>query len=322
VKAAVVGTGNIARQHLAALKELPGVSIAAVCDLSRTAAEATAERFGVPRWYTDHRSLLDDAAPDVVHVTTPPHAHLPVALDALDAGAHVVVEKPAAPTYEEVEALVDRARQRRRALIEDYNYLFNAPVRRLLELVRAGALGAVVHVELTLCLDPDEGGAQADFLSHLASLVHALVGPHRHVSRAGAGGEELRALVEAEAATAAVWFSLRGRPDLFVVRVHGERGRATANLFEPALVVERDRPVPRPLVPLVNGLDQAWTLGQAAVGSFWQKLAGGPGSYEGLWEHLRVTYEALERGTEPPVTPAQVLAVNRLVADLGDPGSP
>ncbi len=317
----MIGAGNIARQHLAALAEVPDVSVAAICDLSRTAAEAAAERFGIAQWYTDHRSLLDVARPEVVHVTTPPDAHLQVALDALDAGAHVVVEKPAAPSYQQVQLLVARARERRRALVEDYNYLYNRPLRRLTALMASGGLGPAVHVEVTLCVDPTEG-VLADYMSHLASLAHAFVGPHRNVSCTAAEPGELRALLEGERATAMLCFSRRSRPDTFVVTVHARDGRATVNLFESALVIETDRSVPRPLVPFVNGVQEAWTVGRAAIASFWHKLAGGPGTYEGLWEHLRLTYAALQEGSDVPVTPDQILEVNRLVADLAEGVAP
>ena len=323
MRTAVIGTGNIARQHLAALRSLPDSSVAAVCDLSRAAAEATAERYGVEAWYTDHETLLDAVRPDIVHVTTPPHAHFQVALDALDRGAHVFVEKPAALTFDEVETLVRRARGRGRALVEDYNFLYNRPVRRLIELVESGEAGPVVHVDVTLCVDAGRSGTVAEYVSHLASLVHAFVGPHRSVSIARNEPQALRAVVDGGRGTAAVCFSARARPDMFVVRLHAERLRASASLFGPGLLVERERPgLSRPLVPLVNGLGQALAMAHSAVGGLWEKISGGPGSYEGLWQLVRFTHEAVSGGGDPPVSLERVLEVNRLVADLRDGRSP
>jgi predicted dehydrogenase len=238
-------------------------------------------------------------------------------MDALEAGAHVVVEKPAAPAYADVEALVARARRNGRNLVEDYNYLFNPPVRRLCQLVESGQVGAVVHVEVLLSVDLGRSSGVTDYVTHLASLVHAFVGPHRRVAVTRRDDRELRAMVEGEEASAAVCFSGDTRPDAFTVRVHGTRLRATAQLFEPALVVERDRPgLSRPLVPVVNGLSQSATVARAAVGGVVGKLSGGPGSYAGLWELVRATYRAFGAGAPPPVSLGQVLAVNRLVAGL------
>src|SRR5258706_6133681 len=75
LRAALIGTGAIAREHLAALATLPGVEVGGVCDLSPARAEATAERFGLERWYTDHRRMLADVAHALVHITTPPTSH-------------------------------------------------------------------------------------------------------------------------------------------------------------------------------------------------------------------------------------------------------
>ena len=200
MKAALIGAGHIARQHLACLRELPGVEVAAVCDLSPATAESAAERFGVPRWFTDSDAMLAEVRPDVVHVATPPRSHFALASAALEAGAHVFVEKPATVTQAEAVELAERSRRKGRALIEDYNYIYNGATRKILGLIESGDFGDVVHVEVFMTLDivgkgspfadPNAphpclslpGGAIADFLTHLASLAHAFVGPHRSAS--------------------------------------------------------------------------------------------------------------------------------------------
>jgi len=347
MRAALIGAGQIARQHLACLRELPGVEVVGVCDLSPAMAESAAERFAVPAWFTDSREMLATARPDVVHVTTPPASHYPLALAAIEAGAHVIVEKPATVTLEELLTLGGRARDRGLALVEDYNYLFNSATREVLAQVESGEFGAVTHVEVFITLDilgagsvfadPNAphpilslpGGAIADFLTHLASLAHRFVGPHsaahtvwsrREPDRSPLPFDEFQALVDAERGTASLGFSARTQPDAFWLRVYGTRRQAVANLFETRLTVERLRGGPKPLRPLVNGLAEARAVRRSAFGSLRRKLSGGPGAYEGLWELLRQTYRALESGGELPVTPAQVTAVNRLVEALKPAG--
>jgi predicted dehydrogenase len=344
VKAALIGAGQIARQHLACLRELPGVEVAAVCDLSPAAAECAAERHGVRSWFTDHRAMLEQVRPDVVHVTTPPPSHFRLAMDALEAGAHVVVEKPATATFGELEALCRRARELGRALTEDHNYLFNRATREIARRVASGELGAVVHVEVLICLDilgpggfadPNAphpalslaGGAIADFLPHLASLAHLFVGPHRRAHAIWAKRrqsvlpyDELRAAVDAERGTASLGFSASAQPDAFWLRVYGEKMQATANLFETRLTFDRLRPGPKPLRPVLNGLEEGKAIRRAAVGSLLRKFSGGPGSYDGLWELLGRTYRALADGSALPVPVEHVLEVNRLVEALKPEG--
>ncbi len=347
MKAALIGAGQIAKQHLACLRELKGVEIVGVCDLSPAMAEAAAERFGVPAWFTDSRAMLDAVKPDVVHVTTPPASHYPLASQALDAGAHVIVEKPATVTHDQLLSLVGQASNCRRVLVEDYNYLFNKATRAILNKVETGEFGEVTHVEVFIILDilgpgspfadPNAphpilslpGGAIADFLTHLASLAHLFVGAHRSARtvwarRSAVPGlipyDEFHALVDADRGTASLGFSGRTQPDAFWLRVYGTKMQAAANLFETRLTFDRLRGGPKPLRPLFNGLNEGKAIKRSAYGSLFRKLSGGPGAYEGLWELLARTYHALEKGTEPPVTARQILDVNRLVDDLKPTG--
>lgn len=339
MKAALIGAGQIARQHLSCLKTLPGVEVCAVCDLSAATAEATAERYGIGAWYTDHRAMLEKARPDVVHVTTPPNSHFRLAMDAFDAGTHVIVEKPATASFDELEMLVRRARETNRTLVEDYNYLYNKGPQEILRRIESGEFGAVTHVEVAICLDilgPDgfadpnishpalklAGGAIADFLPHLASLAYLFVGPHRRAATVWTKRkptqlpyDEFRATVEAERGTAALSFSSNSQPDAFWLRVYGERMQATTNLFETRLTFSGPRNVPKPLRPFFDGLEEGKRIRRAAVGTLLRKFKG-PGSYEGLWEMLARTYRSLGDGSKLPVTAEDVLEVNRLVEAL------
>lgn len=339
MKAALIGAGQIAQQHLACLRSLPGVELAAVCDLSPATAEAAAERYGSGAWFTDHRAMLDKSKPDVVHVTTPPGSHFRLCMDSFDAGAHVIVEKPATSTFEELETLARRAEEAGRYLIEDYNYVFNRAPQEILRRIETGEFGAVLHVEVLICLDilgptgfadPNAphpaltlaGGAIADFLPHLASLAHRFVGPCRSAHSVWAKRapsplpfDEFRALVEAERGTAALGFSANSQPDAFWLRVYGERAQATANLFETRLTFDGPRNAPKPLRPFFSGLDEGKTIRRAAVTTLLRKFTS-QGAYEGLWNFLARAYQALKDGSALPVTASQVIEVNRMIETL------
>ena len=106
MKAALIGAGHIARQHLACLRELPGVEVVGVCDLSP--GDGRVRRRAVRRARLVHRLTArcsTQTRPDVVHVTTPPTSHYPLAMAALDAGAHVILEKPATVTFDQLDEL-------------------------------------------------------------------------------------------------------------------------------------------------------------------------------------------------------------------------
>ena len=339
MNAALIGAGQIARQHLACLKTLPHVDLVAVCDRSSAAGEAAAERYGIPNWFTDHRAMFDKVRPDVVHVTTPANSHFGLAMDAIDAGAHVIVEKPVTRTLVELDKLVGRARDAGCHLIEDYNYLFNQGPREILRRIECGEFGAVTHVEILVCLDilgPDgfadpnaphpalklAGGAIADFLPHLASLAHRFVGAHRSAQTVWTKRkpsvlpfDEFRAVVDAERGTAALGFSTSSQPDAFWLRVYGEKMQATTNLFETRVTFDGPRDVPKPLRSFFNGVEEAKVIRRAAFTTLLRKFKG-PGAYEGLWDLLACTYRALADRSALPVSARDILEVNQLVEAL------
>ena len=342
MKTAIIGTGRMAQQHLACLRRLPGVEVVAVVDVVPGLAERVAQRCGIGAWFTDHRQMLDKVRPQIVHVVTPPATHFRLAMDAMEAGSHVFVEKPATLRYADMVELRHPAEACQRVLLEDHNYLFNRPVQRVLHLIESGRFGAVTHVEVMIgvnilaagspFVDPRPGnpwlslpgGAITDFLPHLAYLAQAFVGPHRAVrtswtKRDAASplpSDEFRALVEAEKGTAELCFSSHAQPDAFWLRVYGTKMRATANLFESRLTVDRTWPGPRPLTPVLNGMSEAMSVSRSVVGSTWRKVRKGPGAYEGLAELLRRAYAAWASGSPAPISLQQIDQANRLVADM------
>ncbi|MEC9374390.1 MAG: Gfo/Idh/MocA family oxidoreductase [Planctomycetota bacterium] len=341
-RAAVIGTGAIAREHLACLSALEGVEIAGVCDLSPVMAEMTADRFGVKTWMTDHRELLEAVKPDVVHVTTPPGVHFPIAMDALRAGAHVLVEKPITTSVDDWRTLRAEAERVGRMAVENHNYRFNEPVQRIVRLQEEGLLGEVVHVEVIIALnilgpgssmaDPNSphpaseipGGVIGDFLPHMAYLANLFIGPHRRAetvwmkrdSAAPVSHDEFRAVVEGDRATAALVFSSHMQPDVFRLEVHGTKKRVRVNLFESTWSCERLRGGPKPLMPFFNGLSQSRSAFRGAFGSVWGKLSGRPVGYQGLWELIRRLHGAAAGQQPAPLTADDVEASARLVADL------
>src|SRR6266545_494539 len=107
LRAAVIGTGKISEEHLRFLAGEAGARLVGVCDLSPAVAKFAASRFKSENAFTDTAQMLDTARPDVVHVCTPAHTHAAVVTQCLNAGAHVIVEKPIAPSNAEFRKLWD-----------------------------------------------------------------------------------------------------------------------------------------------------------------------------------------------------------------------
>ncbi|MFH8251981.1 Gfo/Idh/MocA family protein [Microbacterium sp. B2969] len=141
LRAAIVGTGAVSHAHARAVAAHPRTDLVAVTDLTRERADEFAARWGVPAVYDTLGELLAAEHPDVVLICTPPGVHRAQTLAAFAAGAHVVVEKPPAPSLDELDDMIaaaDAADRRLAVVFQQRTGTAAAHVRRLLH---EGALG-------------------------------------------------------------------------------------------------------------------------------------------------------------------------------------
>lgn len=123
VRVGIIGCGGIANgKHMPSLRKVPEVEMVAFCDLIEEKAKKAAEDFGTPdaKVYTDYKKLLEDKTIDVVHVCTPNRSHSFITVDALEAGKHVMCEKPMAINSAEAQKMVDAAKRTGKKLTIGY----------------------------------------------------------------------------------------------------------------------------------------------------------------------------------------------------------
>lgn len=148
VNTAFIGTGNIARVHLDAIKDLKCASIVGVFDRSAEAAESMAKAAGCES-FTDLDRMLSDPRIDVVHVLTPPGTHADLARRVVEAGKHVFVEKPVTTSGDEADALVQLASAGPSVVGVNHNFVHHPAFAKLWDLVRAGRIGRLRYVDVT-----------------------------------------------------------------------------------------------------------------------------------------------------------------------------
>jgi len=141
LKAGVAGAGFIGAVHVDALRRL-GVEVLGVVDSTPERARAK----GIAPAYESFEALLDDDRVDVLHLATPNHLHYPLAKQALEAGKHVVCEKPLAVTSEQSAELVELAERSGLVHCTNFNLRFYPLVQEARERVRAGEVGQVWNV--------------------------------------------------------------------------------------------------------------------------------------------------------------------------------
>ena len=188
IKLGVIGLGGIAQKHLEAFKKMKGVHISALCTKSQSNLALQSEKWGVPGGYTDYREMLSSADMDAVVVCTPPYLHKPISIAALDAGKHVLCEKPPAINASEALEMQQAADRNRRLLMYGFMFRFSQKHRIAKELCLGGELGKLYFMRsetMRRCSAPggwfqqksfSGGGPVMDFGIHSLDLAIYLMG--------------------------------------------------------------------------------------------------------------------------------------------------
>jgi len=145
MKVAVIGVGSMGKNHARVYSELPEAELVAVADADQKLVAATAEKHGAHA-YTDYREMLEKEKPDAVSIVVPTAMHEEVGLAALDAGAHVLMEKPIAATVEEGQRLIEKARAVKKQLMVGHIVRFNPAMQALKQKLADGDLGRIFQV--------------------------------------------------------------------------------------------------------------------------------------------------------------------------------
>lgn len=139
-----IGAGAIIqRGHIPAFGRLPNTQAVAICDVNKARAQEVADEAGIDAVFTDYKEMLAQTQPDIVVIATPNVFHMPMTLAALDAGAHVLCEKPLALTLDDAKAVYARAEAVDRVLTVGTHYRWSAPMRACKAHVDSGFLGEI-----------------------------------------------------------------------------------------------------------------------------------------------------------------------------------
>ncbi len=152
IKVGIIGCGGIANgKHMPSLKKVADCEMVAFCDIIPERAEKAAKEFGGEgaKVYTDYKELLKDPEIEVVHVCTPNRAHSFITVDALEAGKHVMCEKPMAINSAEAQKMLDAAKRTGKKLTVGYQSRFRDDSQYLKQEAEAGTFGDIYYAKAT-----------------------------------------------------------------------------------------------------------------------------------------------------------------------------
>jgi predicted dehydrogenase/nucleoside-diphosphate-sugar epimerase len=325
---AFIGAGQMARHHLAAINgvETPTIVVGVYDGAPERAKEfATLARTHA---YPSVYALLRGARPDIVHVCTPPGAHFAAAYAALEAGAHVYVEKPFALTADDARALLELAQSRNKLVCAGHQLLCDPAFGTLL--ARAAELGTPVQADSHFAfrpvgIDPARGSSRAlaqllvDVLPHpLYSLIAVLerlaAGRAIELAWADAGPTDLQAVLRAGTLTGRLSVSLRARPVASSLTLTGTEGSLTCDFMRSIVVGAANsgtEALEKMLNPVVEGAQLMTRNGLSLARRFRSST-----SYNGLPELIGAFYRAAATRGVSPVSPEHLLRVAELFEDL------
>src|SRR5580693_2835060 len=189
IKVAILGTGFMGRVHTEGLRRLGNVEVAGIAARTPDQARKLADELSIERATGDYREFLADPAIDAVHICTPNPLHFPMAMAALEAGKHVLCEKPLATSVAEAEKMLQLANEKNLAHCTFHNLRYYPQVQNMRALRESGELGEILAVQGTysqdwLLFDTDwnwriESGpsrAFADIGTHWCDMVEHISG--------------------------------------------------------------------------------------------------------------------------------------------------
>jgi UDP-N-acetylglucosamine 3-dehydrogenase len=163
----IIGLGWFGETHAETLSTMPGIELTALCTRRPQRLGELADRFGVARRYTDYRELLADAEVDVVSIVTHVNDHRDIAIDALGAGKHVLLEKPMAPTAADCDRILQAAREARGFLMVGHVCRFDPRVLLAKQAIDEGRIGKIISMHARRNLPKRIGRMVLDDISAL-----------------------------------------------------------------------------------------------------------------------------------------------------------
>lgn len=344
----IVGCGKIADGHVEEIRKISSAELISVCDLEPIMAEQLAVRYGISKYYSDVDQMLTAERLDVLHITTPPQSHLPLAEKAAAAGCHVFVEKPIALTCAAGEQLIDAVERAGRKLSINYWYNFDPPGIALRDLVASGEIGDVVHVESyfgyslagafgeALLRDTDHwvhrlpGKLFQNTLDHALNkispfvvdrkpVVHAIAYRRREKLNQDSSDallDELRVIIRGEKVSAYATFCSHAKPAGHFLRVYGTRKTVHVDYNARTVVFDGEQTLPSAIGRLMPPFAQGWRhirQGLRNVRLFGQNQYH---YFNGMNRLLSLFYDSILKGGPVPIAYEEILRVASLMDDV------
>lgn len=338
-KGAIVGCGAVANHtHIPAWKSSKDVDIVAACDANEGAARKTAQRWRIPKIYTDLSRLLNDEKLDFIDICTTPMTHFELATQAIKAGVHVVVEKPMTTNLEEAAEMVSEARKHNIKVCVIHNLLFSPVIQQAKRMMNSGAIGDILNVDIDFCSHASRHLMQKDHWCHDPSLPGGLfheIAPHASYLAIAFLGEigftsavarkysdyqwiradELKVLLKGEHGMGSFKTSYNAPRDFLTLNIYGTKGFVFIDHMTQVLTCRWPRSTTLPGF-FMDRVDLIKPVLASAAYSTAYRIRGKVRNRSGHDVIIHKFIESMLNDTEPPVTGEDGLKVVQLLNEI------
>lgn len=329
----IVGCGEVANGHVRAWKKVNEAKISAVLDINASLAKNMAEKWGIPNYFTSLSEMRDRLPVNVVDICTPPSTHMSLAVEAMENGVNVVMEKPMTMTMRDAEAIVEAQKKSGVTAGVIHNWLFENTITKATSLMKEGHLGEVLSVEIEAINTRDDfmashenhwshkypGGRFGEMLAHPIYLIRHFLGGEEtiediQVAKLGdypwMKSDELTAVFKVGEKVGRAYASFNAPRNSIYVSLYGKKAILKIDIIN-ATVLKLDK---RGVAALDLGSDnigQAFQIFGATVRNAGVRIA--QRWLSGHDNYIRLFANSLLKGGPPPVSVEEGMKVVKSV---------
>lgn len=336
MRVGIIGCGQIAKTHLPFIFSYPNKPQVAVVDMDEEVLKETADIFQISNRYLSVDEMLSSFKPQVVHILTPPQSHYALSVKAVESGCHIFLEKPMCIDLTEAEKLVERVKASNLHLCVDHNHKFDPYMLQAKRWIEEGMIGEICSMDsfygFDLGTNPQSryfreaythwayrmpGGLFQNLIDHPLYLVlDYLPNPDgitaiSHEVNVLPGGvpDELRILMWDTSRVANVSVSLGASPRFHYFNVYGTKGSLFVDFINQYAFLYKTNKGPKSISRTLMNLSSGMKLINATTNNIIRVLRGRFTPYPGTETIIHHFYDAIIKGTDPPVSLKQALKV-------------
>lgn len=316
LKVGIVGAGLMGRWHSSVIKRL-GAETVSIVDTNSVLAQQLADKHkNNPTVFSNIDEMLSSTQLDVIHICTPVESHFPLSMKAIEAGVHLVVEKPLATSVDKTKSILALSAKNNVKVCPVHQFGFQDGTQKAIS--ELGSLGELLHLRFTTNsaggvgqVDNTLNDIIADVIPHPLSVLQRIRPNINLDSKQWAGIHsrkgELQVVGEADGIGLDIYISMNARPTRCEMELFCANGRIVLNFFHGYALIEKGNVsrIQKLVQPFKYALNQLYVAGL----NISKRSLSGEHAYPGLYNLIEKFYSSVENNTASPISAEEILNV-------------